>query len=110
MRDFKFFSDNIQYEYIPIPEDSASWIWDNEVDIESTAPNGYEYQLVDGFYNGILDFIADFPNGFIVIVHSITGVESGIRHTATSLRNGWGFNIQTDELIISFYKLVPIEN
>jgi len=110
MRDFKFFSDNIQYEYIPIPEDCATWVWDTQEIKDSLTQGRVEYEIVQGIFRGILDFLNTFPPGFVVVVHSIMGVESNRYHDANTEREGWGFNIQTDELLISFYRILPEQN
>lgn len=107
MRDFKFLSDNTNFEYVPIPEDTASWIWDDEIIRNSLTDGRIRYEIVEGVFHGILDFLQNFPDGYIVIVHSILGIESGVYHDANTIRQGWGFNIQTDELSISFYRILP---
>lgn len=110
MLDFKFFSDNLQYDYIPLPEDTASWVWDDE-SVRETLTNGrVRYEIVEGVFHGILDFLQNFPDGYVVIVHHIMGVESGILHDANTIRQGWGFNIQNDELSISFYRILGEED
>lgn len=105
MKSFKFFDDNEDdYDYTPIPERTASWMWHTEFMLRDNLV-GYTWQLRTIECDGILDFLSRFPDLFIVPVYTITG--NNIRHDAYNEGNGWGFNIQTEHLIIEYFQLVP---
>ena len=104
MKDFKFLSDDYD-GYTPLPENMASWIWDFNDNISVTSNSNYI--LVWGTFNGISEFLSQFPENYIVVINSITGVESGITHTSFSRRDGWGFNIQRDQITVVYYNFLP---
>jgi len=90
-------------------DDSASWMWDDE----SYTTFNYEtqpYELVTHTFSGILDFLAGFPPGYIVVVHRIEGINSGMVHTANSEREGWGFDIQNDLIRITYYHFLNTDH
>lgn len=88
--------------------DSASWMWDDGyVTINAeTQP----YELVSNVYEGIIDFLAQFPPRYVVIVHEIRGIASGRTHMADSEREGWGFNIQEDMIEVTHYKFLNTDH
>ena len=101
---FKFFKDNEEQDvWIPIPEDVATWVWWDEVTPSNF--DDFKWVLDTIECEGIIDFLSNFPENYIVPVHSITG--NNIRHEYRNTGQGWGFNIQREHLTIEYYKLVP---
>lgn len=98
MKRFKFLTNEIEVQ--PIPDDFATWMWDHEGVINPEL----NYVMHTERFNGILEFLSYFPERFIVVVHSIVGVVSGISHTAESDGMGWGFDIREDQLEITWYQ------
>ena len=99
---FKFFSDNNEQE---IPEgyvnlenmDLAGWIWFH------IQPSNYQnYEMVTVETNGIVNFLRLFHPQQIVVVVMIVGPNNRI-HTGYG-DDGWGFNIQTDPLTITYLR------
>ena len=88
---------------------SPSWIWDGE-DYTTFNPDTQSYQLITQTYNGIFDFLAGFPPGYIVVVNRITGVASERTHTAETEREGWGFNIQNDLIEVTYYHFLNTDH
>ena len=86
----------------PLPEHYATWMWDDEV----FNPDRLRGDIVTGRFNGIGDFLYNFPENSIVIVRSILGVNSGIVHDGPG--NGWGFNVREDLLEITYYSEVTM--
>jgi hypothetical protein len=68
------------------------------------------YELISRVYYGIDDFLAQFPPRYIVIVHEIRGVLSGIAHRADTERNGWGFDIVNDMIEITHYRFLNTDH
>jgi hypothetical protein len=103
MKPFKFLSDGDYDNLIELPESMASWMWDGFafVDLDSL-----EYDIIIEYYDGIVDFLNQFPPNSIVLVKSIQGVDTQIEHTYNTEQNGWGFNIQRDTLKITWYKFL----
>ncbi len=98
MKNFKLLRGE-EDEELPIDDNTASWVWDSEyVDLRQ-----FRYEIVTSQHRGILDFLSQFPDHYIVIVHSITG--NGIRHSHDSEREGWGFNIREELLTIQWYRI-----
>ena len=119
LRDFKFLTNNDdgwdnlvrdgEDEITLLGDDSASWIWDDEsytIFNFETQP----YELVTHTFTGILDFLAGFPPGYIVVVHRIEGIDSRRVHTANSERIGWGFDIQNDLIRVTYYHFLNTDH
>ena len=105
MKPFKFLDSNeIEYDYIRIPERTASWMWHTEFMLRDNLV-GYAWQLKTVECNGIIEFLNLFPELYIIPVYSITG--NNIRHDAQTEQVGWGFDIQSEHLTIEFFQLVP---
>lgn len=104
IRRFKFMNDNS-----PIPDDLASWMWDS-TDLFTPNPDTQPYELITDSYHGILEFLSTFPPNYIVIVHEIRNPFTGFRHTANSERVGWGFDIQTDLIEVTYYRFLQPPN
>lgn len=103
MRRFKFL--NNQTELTPVPDTFATWMWDAEGVVN---PN-LNYTMHTERFNGILEFLDLFPEYYIVIVHSIVGVETGISHTAETDGQGWGFDIREDLIEVTWYQFEGID-
>jgi hypothetical protein len=88
--------------------DAVSWMWDDGyVPINAdTQP----YELITRVYNGIIDFLAGFPTGYVVVVNRITGVASERTHTAETEREGWGFDIQNDLIEVTYYHFLNTDH
>jgi len=84
----------------PLPDDCATWMWDHDGVVNPTL----NFELHTDHFTGIEEFLSYFPNYYIVIVHSIVGLENGIVHTAETDGTGWGFNIREDLLEITWYQ------
>jgi hypothetical protein len=102
IRDFKFFSDNdddIPEGYVNLENvDIASWMWDIHL-----TPNNISYDLVTVQSNGIINFLSSFHPQMIVAVHSIVG-PNGFIHNGETEGTGWGFNIQTDPITVTYLR------
>lgn len=104
MKNFKFLADD-NFEYEELGENLASWIWTKADELNTY--EGFEWQIEIANTNGIIEFLEMFHPQMIVYVEQIVG--NGITHTAyDEERNGWGFNIQQDPLMIVYFKLVPL--
>jgi hypothetical protein len=106
IRDFKFLSNNNEDEipegYINLENIAmASWMWESLM-VPSTAT----YQIVSVDTNGIIEFLRMFPSEMIVPVSSIVG-PNGVVHNSENEGNGWGFNIQTDPIHITYLRYIP---
>jgi hypothetical protein len=84
----------------------AGWVW--------ASPDMYEhlrYEVVSEIYMGINHFIQDFPEGFIVMVRSITATQHNVvrdyQNQSDPNGNGWGFDIENDWLSIDWIRLLP---
>jgi hypothetical protein len=103
IRDFKFFSDNDE-EWLPEGyinlegREMASWMWDIYV-----TPTNVRYDLITVESNGIIEFLDSFHPQVIVGIHSIVG-PNGVEHNGENEGNGWGFNIQTDPITITYLR------
>jgi len=103
MKSFKFL-DNNGDDYTLIPDETASWMWHNDFMLRDNI-EGYTWQLKTIRCDGIINFLNQFPNLYIVPVYSIAG--NNIRHDSFNQGHGWGFNIQTEHLNIEYFQLVP---
>ena len=106
IRDFKFLSNNNEDEipegYINLENIAmASWMWESLM-VPSTAT----YQIVSVDTNGIIEFLRMFPSEMIVPVSSIVG-PNGVVHNGENEGIGWGFNIQTDPIHITYLRYIP---
>ena len=106
IRDFKFLSDNNEDEipegYINLENiEMASWMWESLM-VPSTAT----YQIVSADTNGIIEFLRMFPSEMIVPVSSIVG-PNGVVHNGENEGIGWGFNIQTDPIHVTYLRYLP---
>ncbi len=106
MRPFKFFDDNEEDDYEPLPDNTASWMWAEEFHL-GPVPN-HEWVLRTVVANGIVEFLSRFPDYYIIPVNSITG--NGILHNYHSENIGWGFDIRSERLMIQYYDLVLVTN
>jgi hypothetical protein len=103
---FKFLTDNDEDEipegYINLEnENIATWIWES-----LTPPSDTLYYIVSADTNGIIEFLRMFPSEMIVPVCSIVG-PNGVVHNGGNEGNGWGFNIQTDPIHITYLSYNP---
>ncbi len=101
MKPFKLLKGYEEYEYTPLPEDTASWMWDSEFQMWNL---DNRWSLTSITVTGIIEFLSLFPRFHIVPIHSITG--NNIRHDGYSERNGWGFDIQREVLTIEYYHII----
>jgi hypothetical protein len=106
IRDFKFLSDNNEDEipegYINLENvEIATWMWESLM-VPSTAT----YQIVSVDTDGIIEFLRMFPSEMIVPVSSIVG-PNGVVHNGENEGNGWGFNIQTDPIHVTYLRYIP---
>ena len=107
MKSFKFFEGvnplsiddefNLDEDFLP----SWSWVEETFYSIDD------RYVLTTEEHRGIWSFLSQFEQNTIVPVYSILG-PNGILHTASSEHHGWGFDIQRDILIITYYKEIDI--
>lgn len=99
---FKFLTDNNGEDEVPVGyinlenEDIATWMWESLM-VPSTAT----YQIVSVDTNGIIEFLRMFPSEMIVPVSSIVG-PNGLVHCGGDESVGWGFNIQTDPIYVTY--------
>ena len=106
IRDFKFLSDNNEDEipegYINLENvEIATWMWESLM-VPSTAT----YQIVSVDTDGIIEFLRIFPSEMIVPVSSNVG-PNGVVHNGENEGIGWGFNIQTDPIHITYLRYIP---
>ena len=106
VKDFKFLTDNdeddIPEGYINLEnENIATWMWES-----LTPPSDTLYYIVSVDTNGIIEFLRMFPSEMIVPVCSIVG-PNGVVHNGENEGNGWGFNIQTDPIHITYLSYTP---
>jgi hypothetical protein len=120
LKGFKFLTDNEddpwdnlfrdgEDEITLLADNSPSWMWDDEtytIFNFETQP----YELVTHTFSGILDFLSEFPPGYIVVVHRIEGINSRTVHTANSPREGWGFDIQNDLIRVTYYHFLNTDH
>ena len=113
MKEFKFLSDddNEDDDFLPIPDNTASWMWADETpfingQFNKFIPN-HRWVIEQTTAFGILEFLERFPDNSVVMVHSIEG--NGIRHTSNETGRGWGFDIRATELTIEYYKLISTD-
>ena len=95
--------------------DLPGWAFIHEDNFYLLETNGYTRVL--GVYNGIVDFLTDAKNrmnlnaedGHAVGVIEITCTRNGIVKNWYTQQNptGWGFNIQTDQIIVTYYNFLP---
>jgi hypothetical protein len=102
--EFKFFSDNDEDEtpegYINLENvNIATWIWESSI-----GQSDVTYDIVSVNVNGIIEFLSMFPPQMIIPVCSIVG-PNGTIHNGDG--NGWGFNIQTDPIHITYLRYNP---
>jgi hypothetical protein len=99
---FKFLTDNDYYMpegYINLENiNIASWMYERFMEISDTT-----YDIVSVDVNGIIEFLRMFPSEMIVPVSSIVG-PNGEVHNGENEGNGWGFNIQTDPIHITYLR------
>jgi len=106
IRDFKFLSDNneddIPEGYINLENvEIASWMWESLME-----PSDATYDIVSVDTNGIIEFLRMFPSQMVIHVSSIVG-PNGVVHNSENEGNGWGFNIQTDPIHITYLSYTP---
>ena len=105
IRDFKFLTDNndgMPEGYINLENvEIATWMWESLM-VPSTAT----YQIVSVDTDGIIEFLRMFPSEMIVPVSSIVG-PNGVVHNGENEGIGWGFNIQTDPIHITYLRYIP---
>ena len=104
IHNFKFFSDNDEEElsedYVNLEGvEIASWMW-----YHLSTSNYQNYEFITVQTNGIIEFLELFHPQQIVPVYSIIGGDN-IIHTGTEhYEFGWGFNIQTDPIVITYLR------
>jgi len=98
MENFKLMRGNVNFDIDD--ENGPSWMWDIDTTVNL---NGLNYNIVETQHQGIMDFLSQFPDHHIAIVHSITC--NGIRHPRENQGEGWGFNIREDLLTIEWYRI-----
>jgi hypothetical protein len=102
IRRFKFLTDNdddIPEGYINLENvNIASWMWESLME-----PSDATYDIVSVDVNGIIEFLRMFPSDMIVPVSSIVG-PNGTVHNGENEGFGWGFNIQTDPIHITYLR------
>ena len=99
--EFKFFEDNDETPegYINLEnENIAIWMWESLM-----PPSDVMYDIVSVESNGIIEFLRMFPSDLIVPVCSIVG-PNGVIHNGGNEGIGWGFNIQTDTIHITYLR------
>ena len=102
MSQFKFFAGKVDdYVYQVLPEETASWIWATEL-VDTVSSQNFD--ILTAETNGIINFLGMFPNHYRVVVLTIEG-PNDIIHDGTT-RTGWGFNIQTDPLKITYLRFI----
>ena len=105
IKDFKFLTDNdddIPEGYINLENvEIATWMWESLM-VPSTAT----YQIVSVDTNGIIEFLRMFPSEILVPVSSIVG-PNGVVHNGENEGIGWGFNIQTDPIHVTYLSYIP---
>jgi hypothetical protein len=94
-----------QRELTPLPENMASWMWDSPEYIRID-PDTQPYELITSTCEGIGEFLSQFPNNYIVLVHEIKGLISNRVHNANNTGNGWGFDIQNDWIDVTYYRFL----
>lgn len=82
-------------EYLP------SWSWAEEL----LHSNDDRYDVVTEEHDGIWEFLMRFPHDTVVPIISILGPNGTLHSENSNLSNGWGFDIDEDRLIITYYKL-----
>jgi hypothetical protein len=100
-REFKFLTDNDNKNDEVEDWVGATWMWD---DFGGHELVNRRWELVTAYYNGIRNFLSQFPEDFIVMIHSITG--NNIRHSSDSDEEGWGFDILNEPLTIEYYRFL----
>jgi hypothetical protein len=105
IKNFKFLTDNdddIPQGYINLENvEIATWMWESLM-VPSTAT----YQIVSVDTNGIIEFLRMFPSEILVPVSSIVG-PNGVVHNGENEGIGWGFNIQTDPIHVTYLSYIP---
>ena len=106
IRDFKFLTDNDEDEipegYINLENvEIATWMWESLM-----IPSTETYQIVSVDTNGIIEFLIILPSEMLVPVSSIVG-PNGVVHNGENEGIGWGFNIQTDPIHITYLSYIP---
>ena len=105
IRNFKFLNDNdddMPEGYINLENvEIATWMWESLM-VPSTAT----YQIFSVDTDGIIEFLRMFPSEMIVPVSSIVG-PNGVVHNGENEGIGWGFNIQTDPIHITYLRYIP---
>jgi len=105
IKDFKFLQDNdddIPEGYINLENvEIASWMWESLM-----VPSDITYDLVTVQVNGIIEFLRMFPPQMIIPVSSIIS-QNGVIHNVENEGIGWGFNIQTDPITVTYLRYRP---
>lgn len=73
------------------------WIW---VDIQNLEPDTFTTNT--NYHFGIHSFLETFPNFYTVKIASITGGPNFLEHTIHTQNTGWGFDILTDLIEITW--------
>ena len=111
IKSFKFLSDNdnnypdevlfIQEDYL---QGSASWSW-----FPLHPSDNFQFEIMTVTTNGIREFLYMFPEQFCVPVRTIVGPNGRVNHEESEYEDGWGFDIQTDQITIEYYVFLPNE-
>ncbi len=99
IENFKFLSDD--NDEIIEEWEGATWMWDG-LDFPFQDLSNRRWEIITGEFVGIRDFLSQFPNNYIAVVHSITG--NNIRHSSDSDEIGWGFDILTEPITVEYYR------
>jgi hypothetical protein len=102
---FKFLTDNdddMPEGYINLENvEIASWMWESSMD-----PSDEMYDIVSVEANGIIEFLRMFPSQMVIPVSSIIS-PNGVVHNGENEGIGWGFNIQTDPITVTYLRYRP---
>lgn len=107
MKPFKFFSDNndeddgLLFGYDD--DNMASWTWWHQHVSSTEIP----IREITVECNGIYEFLRLFHPQMIVLVINILGPNGIIHDGLTEHPEGWGFDITSDPIIITYIQYLP---
>jgi hypothetical protein len=107
-KEFKFLEG--QTGYIFLSNDIASWVWDYLLPYTEFYNQSNHYVLETGQFNGIIEFLQQFPPNYIAVVCRITHLETMSIHDRDNQGIPWGFNIQTDLIEITYFRFLELDN
>lgn len=91
-------------DYVFLPDDMASWIWDYEIPYIEFYDVRNHYELVTEVFTGIANFLEQFPTGYIAVVQKIVNPDTMITRDRNTRGEPWGFNIQTEQIEVTYYR------